>query len=126
MAVPLALSLALGAGVYLLFLGLTAPPAPAAATPPRRGALAEFLVRAGLPEVAPRDFALVALGTGAIAGLAAQLLLGWGLVSLLAAAAAAAAPVAYYARRHDRRRAALEAALVDAIAQLRDGIRTGL
>jgi tight adherence protein B len=125
MAIELALSLALGAGVYLLFLGRTAPAAAPTAPPGRRG-LQEFLVRAGLPDVTPREFALVALGAGALVGLVAQLLLGWGLVSLLAAAVAAAAPVAYYVRRHDRRRAAIEAALVDAIGQLRDGIKTGL
>src|SRR5207248_1136995 len=33
---------------------------------------------------------------------------------------------AYYLQRHDRRRAAVQRALVEAIGQLRDGIRTGL
>ena len=35
-------------------------------------------------------------------------------------------PYVYYVRRHDRRRAAVQDALVEAIEQLRDAIRTGL
>ena len=76
--------------------------------------------------VAPRDFVLFSLAAGLVAGLLAQLLLGWPVVSLLAALFGLLAPLAYYVQRHDRRRAALQAALVEAMAQLRDAIRTGL
>jgi tight adherence protein B len=126
--VPVLLSIAFGAAVFLVYEALTKPPpaAPEAAggDGPRRAR--DFLARAGLHDVPPRDFVVFALGSGLASGLVAQLLLGWGLVSLLAAGLGLAAPVAYFVRRHDRRRAAVQAALGEAIAQLRDGIRTGL
>jgi tight adherence protein B len=86
----------------------------------------EFLTRAGLHDVTPRDFLLFSLGAGASAALVAQLVLGWGVVTALAGALGLVGPFAYYVHRHDRRRAALQDALVDAIAQIRDGIRAGL
>lgn len=122
---PWVLSGAFGLGVYLLFEASTNP-RPPAAEPRRWRGVEEFLVRAGLRDVTPRDFVLFSLGSGLVCGLLAQLLLGWGLVSLLAAGLGLVAPLAYYVQRHDRRRAAVQAALVDAIAQLRDAIRTGL
>ena len=126
--VPVLLSIAFGAGVFLLYESLTAPrPAPVGASRGDRARrLREALARAGLHGVTPRDFALFALASGAVAGVVAQLLLGWGLVSLLAAGLGLAAPVVYFARRHDRRRAAVQGGLAEAIAQLRDGIRSGL
>jgi len=122
---PWVLSGAFGLGVYLLFEALTNP-RPPAAEPRRWRGVEEFLVRAGLRDVTPRDFVLFSLGSGLVCGLLAQLLLGWGLVSVLAAGLGLVAPLAYSIQRHDRRRAAVQAALVDAIAQLRDAIRTGL
>jgi tight adherence protein B len=47
-------------------------------------------------------------------------------VSGLAGGLGLLAPYAYYVRRHDRRRSAIQDALVEAIEQLRDAIRTGL
>jgi tight adherence protein B len=47
-------------------------------------------------------------------------------VSILAAGFGVVAPFLYYTHRHDRRRAALQGSLADAIAALRDAIRTGL
>ncbi|SRR5581483_298635 len=126
---PLLLSVTLGLGVWLLYEGLTNPTSPedrARRRDERLQRLEDFLTRAGLHGVAPRDFAFFALVAGALAGVAAQLLLGWLLVSLMAAALGVLAPVAYFVRRHDRRRAAMQAGLVDAIGQLRDSIRTGL
>ena len=131
--IPILLSLALGFGVLFLYMGLTAEPqARAAAT--GQGAIArlrhrgmeEFLVRAGLWGVSPRDFALFSLGAGVASGLVAQLFLGWPFVSALAFVVGLTAPVAYFVRRHDRRRAAVQEALADAVAQLRDAIRSGL
>ena len=58
--------------------------------------------------------------------LVAQLFLGWSAVSALAGAAGMLAPYVYYMRRHDRRRLAIQEALIEAIEQLRDGIRSGL
>src|SRR5919199_3764251 len=130
--VPLLLALMFSAGILLLFQGLTAARpiaarASMAASRPRRWRrLADFLARAGVRGVSPRDFARFSLGAGALAGAAAQLLLGWPLVSLLAAVLGLVAPAVYYLQRHDRRRATLQAALVEAIGQLRDGIRAGL
>ena len=131
--VPIFLSLLFGVGVYLLYDGLTRPPnetpdggAGEAGRLERLRGMREFLVRAGLRSVTPRDFVLFSAGAGLACGLFAHVFLGWGMVSLLAAALGLAAPFAYYAHRHDRRRAATQAALVDAIAQLRDSIRTGL
>lgn len=123
--IPLLLSLAFGAGIYLVYEGLTNPRPPSAESRRLRG-VEEFLTRAGLHDVTPRDFLVFSLLTGLAIGVVAQLFLGWGIVSLLAAALGAVAPFAYYVRRHDRRRAAVQAALVEAIGQLRDAIRTGL
>ncbi|HEX9440412.1 MAG TPA: type II secretion system F family protein, partial [Roseiflexaceae bacterium] len=50
----------------------------------------------------------------------------WGMVSAVAAGLGLLAPYAYYIRRHDRRRAQVQTSLLEAIEQLRDGIRTGL
>lgn len=136
--VPLFLSLLFGVGVYLVYDGLTRPPevpAGAGGGRPRRpggmlggmqGGMQEFLVRAGLRSVTPREFVLFSAGAGVAGGLVAQLFLGWGVVSLLAAGLGLVAPFLYYAHRQARRREATQAALVDAIAQLRDSIRTGL
>jgi len=63
MLVPLLLSLSFGLGVYLLYDGLTRPPT-APSQRDRWRALREFLVRAGLPGVTPRDFAIFALASG--------------------------------------------------------------
>src|SRR5579884_4290283 len=107
--IPMLLSVTLAAGVYLTYDGLVRPrPAPTAA--PRLVAVREFLVRAGLREVTPRDFVVFCVGAGALAGLLAQLFLGWGVLSALAAVGGLLAPYAYYRRRHDQRRAAIEAA----------------
>lgn len=122
---PLLLSSAFGAAIYLIYEGLTNPRRPAAEKK-RWRSVEEFLIRAGLPEVTPRAFVLFSLGAGLTFGLLAQLFLGWGLVSLLAAGLGMIAPFVYYIQRHDRRRAAIQVALVEAIGQLRDAIRTGL
>ena len=122
--IPVLLSVGFGAAVYLLYEGLTNP-RPARGDASRLRGLEEFLTRAGLA-VTPRDFLLFSLGSGLAVGLLVQLFLGWGVVSVVAAGLGAAAPAAYYLHRHDRRRAAVQAALVEAIAQLRDAIRTGL
>jgi tight adherence protein B len=119
------LSLALAGGVYLTFDGL-ARPRERWFGPLRLHALDEFLVRAGLPGVTPRDFFLFSLGAAGLAALVAQLCLGWGAISALVGGLGLLAPYAYYLRRHDRRRSAVQDALVEAIEQLRDAIRSGL
>jgi tight adherence protein B len=123
--IPLLLSLALAGGVYLTFDGLVRP-RPARPDIQRWQVAREFLVRAGLHDVTARDFVLFSLAAGVFAGLVAQLCLGWIVVTLLASVAGLLSPYAYYVRRHDRRRAAVQDALVEAIEQLRDAIRSGL
>ena len=111
--------------MYLTFEGLVRPRT-SAVRPPRLDGLREFLVRAGLHNVTPRDFFLFSLAAGALSGLVAQLFLGWGVVSGLAGGLGLLAPYVYYIRRHDRRRAEIQDGLVEAIEQVRDAIRTGL
>jgi tight adherence protein B len=123
--IPLLLSVALAGGVYLTYDGF-ARPRQFAPRRVRAQAAREFLVRAGLHEVTLRDFVVFSLLSGTVAGGVAQLALGWIAVSVLAAGAGLLAPYAYYVRRHDRRRRAIQDALVEAIEQLRDAIRTGL
>jgi tight adherence protein B len=123
--IPLLLSLALAGGVYLTYDGFARPRASAAASR-RAQAAREFLVRAGLHDVTLRDFVVFSVISGAVVGVVVQLALGWIAVSGLAAGVGLLGPYAYYVRRHDRHRSALQDALVEAIEQLRDAIRTGL
>jgi len=123
--IPLLLSLALAGGVYLTFEGFARPRERLLGSV-RVHAVTEFLVRAGLHDVTPRDFCLFSVASGCVAALVAQLFLGWGAVSALVGGLGLLAPWAYYIRRHDQRRAAVQDALVEAIEQLRDAIRTGL
>jgi tight adherence protein B len=123
--IPLLLSLALACGVYLTFDGLVRP-RERLFGPLRLHAAREFLIRAGLHDVTARDFCLFSIAAGGVAALVAQLFLGWGAVSGLIGGLGLLAPYAYYVRRHDRRRSAIQDALVEAIEQLRDAIRTGL
>ena len=123
--IPLLLSLALACGVYLTFDGLVRP-RERLFGPLRLHTAREFLIRAGLHDVTARDFCLFSIAAGGVAALVAQLFLGWGAVSGLIGGLGLLAPYAYYVRRHDRRRSAIQDALVEAIEQLRDAIRTGL
>jgi tight adherence protein B len=125
--IPLLLSVALATGVYLTYEGFTAPRTSTGQVGRRQwAAVREFLVRAGLRDVTPRQFVLFSAASGLVVGLVAQVFLGWGVLSGLAAVVALVAPYAYYVRRHDRRRAEVQSALVEAIEQMRDAIRTGL
>jgi tight adherence protein B len=111
--------------VYLTFDGLVRPRS-SAVSRPRAQAAREFLVRAGLHGVTLRDFLVFSVLSGIVAGLLAQLTLGWVALSGLAVVIGLLGPYAYYIRRHDQRRRAVQDALVEAIEQLRDAIRTGL
>ncbi len=122
--VPLLVSLAFGLGIYLLFEGLTSPRRPA--TPNRLRPVEAVLARVGLPDAPAWDVLLFSLGAALIGGMTLHLLLGWIVVSLFVAVLAAGIPAAVFLRRAHRSQAARQAALVAAIAQLRDAIRTGL
>src|ERR1041385_4754005 len=121
--IPLLLSLSLAAGVYLTFEGCVRPRPPTVRAS-RGHAAREFLLRAGLRDVTPHDFVLFSLASGTVAGIAAQVCMGWVLLSGVCGLVGLLGPYVYYVRRHDRRRAAIQDGLVDAIEQLRDAIRT--
>jgi tight adherence protein B len=87
--------------------------------------LEEFLHQAGLHDVTPRDFMVFSLGGGLLVGAAAQLIMGWPLVSAVAALLGAGLPYLWYATRHESRRARVQAELADAMDLLRDSIRAG-
>ncbi|MBV9354436.1 MAG: type II secretion system F family protein [Chloroflexi bacterium] len=125
--IPVLLSVAMAGGVYLTFDGLTRPRPTAVEAERRRwGQIADFLTRAGVHDVGPHEFVAAALATGLLSALVAQLVLGWGVLSGVAGLTGLIAPYAYYLRRHDRRRSAVQTAVVEAIEQVRDAIRTGL
>jgi tight adherence protein B len=122
----LILSIVFGAGVYLLYEGLTRPARWAPDQRRRWRDVEVFLARAGVRNVSAAGFLLFCLAAGVVSGVVAQLVLGWSIVSLLAAAVGAVAPLLYFVQRYDRRRGALQGALADSISQLRDSIRSGL
>jgi tight adherence protein B len=123
--IPLLLSLGLAGGIYLTYDGF-ARPRQGPLVSLRTQAAREFLVRAGLHGVSVRDFTVFSVLSGITAGAVAYVALGWVAVSGLAAIVGLLAPYVYYVRRHDVRRRAIQDALVEAIEQLRDAIRTGL
>ncbi len=123
--IPLLLSIALAGGVYLSYEGF-ARPRLQMTRPEPLVSLREFLVRAGLRDVTPRDFVVFSVLSALFSALLAQLFLGWGVLSALAGGVGLLAPYAYYLRRHDHRRGEVQEGLVEAIEQLRDAIRTGL
>ena len=123
----LVFSLMLGAGVYLLYDGLTRPRVVREAAPKQRlGRVREMLIEAGVHDVSAGAFVLFSVASALIAGTLMQLILGWPLVSALSAALGLILPYVYVSQRAERRRAVVQGALVDAITHLRDGIRTGL
>jgi tight adherence protein B len=119
------LSLALAGGVYLTFDGFVRPRGSSARRHRTRVAW-EFLVRAGLHDVTLRDFILFSVASAVLVAALAQVALGWVAVSALSGLIGLLGPYAYYIRRHDQRRSSIQDALVEAIEQLRDAIRTGL
>jgi tight adherence protein B len=123
--IPILLSVTFGVGTYLLYDGLTNPRT-RAPRPHRFRRVEDFLTQAGLHEVRPHDFVVFSAGTALVGGVAAQLLLGWVVVSLLVTGLGLVGPQLYYLHRRDRRKGAMQDALVDAMGQLRDAIRTGL
>jgi tight adherence protein B len=131
-------SLGLAAGGALLTDWWLRPPAPgtrgwgggpgpgARRERPLAGRVGDFLARAGLRDVTVRDFVAVSAGIGLAAGLAAQVLVGWAVVTLAAAGAGALAPALYYGRREAGRRAAVQEALATAMDRLRDAQSAGI
>ncbi len=122
------LSLAAVAGLVSAYRALTRSPDPArnVIRHPRWRRLAAFLARAGVRgQAAPGAFIALSLGTAAAGGLASYLLLDWTLPALVGALVGALAPGLYFERRGRRKRGELQAALVDAIGQLRASLGGG-
>ena len=123
--IPLLLSITFGIGVYLMYEGFTTVRQKSVGAR-SLGVVESALDRAGLHGASSRDVLLVSGGAAVLSGAAIHLALGWGVVSLVAAGLAAVAPLFYLIRRGDRRRTEMQEAMVEAIGQLRDAIRTGL
>jgi len=121
---------ALGAGLSVLLMYLSATRRPDADDTPApsrlRTRLADFLREAGAAGVRPRDFLLLSLLAGGMAGGAAWLVLGWPLVAVVAGLVGTALPAWYLRHRRDVRRAELQAALADAVDALRSSVRVGM
>ena len=125
MLVPFVLSVGLGLGMWLLYDGLTNP-RPLGEGWRQLVVVQDFLARAGLHDVSPRDFLGFSLAAGLLGATLVQGFLGWPAITVVAAVVGGLIPLAYYLRRQERRKGALQLALVDAIGQLRDAILTGL
>ena len=113
-------------GAWFAHEAWTTPVGEEVPVPPRpMRRVQEFLHRAGLHDVTPREFVLFSLGAGVIAGGASELVMGWPLVSLVAAGLSAGLPFVWYASQQEVRRARVQAELADAMSLLRDSIRAG-
>jgi tight adherence protein B len=124
--IPLLLVGLFAISVWLAHEAWTAPLAPESGQHQSRWRLPEdFLHQAGLHDVTPREFVLFSVGGGVLVGAAAQLVMGWPLVSGVAALLGAGLPYLWYATRHEHRRASVQAELADAMDLLRDSIRAG-
>ncbi len=120
--IPVLVSLAYGAAVWLIYDGLTAAAKPHLHT--RDGRMRRLLARSGLADTRPRDFVLFSVACALAAGTIAQIWPGWWVLSLCAAAIGGMLPYMGHTWRERRRRERLERSLAEAIEQLRDSMRT--
>lgn len=115
-------SLLLGMGLLLIFLALTSRRTERArradAPPAGRG------WAGALPDASGRLASAVAVGV--VAAVVTQAFLGWPAVSLAAGIVGALVPSWVARQRDERRREAVEDAVVEAVAVLRDGSRVGI
>ncbi len=122
---PALLSLSLALGAYLFYDGLTRP-RPLLPSRWRLARLEPWLRQTGAPWLTPRVFLMLSAGVALSVGVVLQLRLGWLVLTLSCAGLGALAPTIWVQAAQERREAALEGALVEAITQLRDAIRTGM
>jgi len=123
--IPLVLVGIFALSAWLAHDAWTTPPTTATPQRRRRHRVEEFLHRAGLHDVTPREFVLFSAAAGVAVGVLAQLMLGWPLVSLVIALLAASLPYLFYVTREEARRARLQAELAEAIALLRTLVGAG-
>ncbi len=113
------LAVLFAAGVALAYDGVTRP---AAARPVWRSGLIAAVGRRVGRSLTPEVLLTQCLVCGLGAGIVAQTVLGWAAVTAAITALGLVAPVVYWTEREDGRRAGTQAALVDAIGQLRAGL----
>lgn len=124
--IPLALIGLFALGVWMSHDAWTTPVQQGPAVPGRRRQpVQEFLHRAGLHDVTPRDFLTFSAAAGVAFGAVSQVILGWPLVSVVAGSLGAGLPYLVYASREASRRAHVQAELADAMILLRNSIRAG-
>lgn len=115
-------SLMLGIGLLLIFLALTSKRtehARQADVPAESGSWV-----AALPDAGGRLASAAAVGV--VAAVVTQVFLGWPALSLAAGIVGAFVPSWVARQREERRREAVEDAVVEAVAVLRDGSRVGI
>ncbi len=125
---PLVLSLTLAAGVLMIYLSVTSGRGAPEQAPSRESLtirLQEFLRGAGV-EISAADFLLWSGGAGGILALAAQLMLGWPVVTVVAFLIGLALPAWYLRQRQEARRSLLQAALAETVDALRSAVRAGM
>ena len=124
----LVLSLALAAGVLLVYLSITSGRRePEEATGPESltERIEEFVRRAGLG-ISASDFLLLSAAAGAAVAVTAQLMLGWPVVTAVAFLIGLCLPSWYLRQREEARRSALQSALAEAVDSLRAAVRAGM
>ncbi len=112
----LTLAVLFAAGVALAYDGVTRP---TMARPGARGGLAAALAGWVGASITPESLLAQCLVGGLVTALAAHLVLGWVAVTAALGALGSVAPLVYWTEHEAGRRAATQAALVDAINQLR-------
>lgn len=124
----LVLSLALAAGILLIYLSVTSGRREledAARPESLTERIEEFIRRAGLG-ISASDFMLLSAGAGAAIAVVAQLMLGWPVVTVVAFLIGLALPSWYVRQREEARRSTLQSALAEAVDSLRAAVRAGM
>lgn len=124
----LVLSLALAAGILLIYLSTTSGrrgPEDTTSQESLSERLEEFVRRAGL-SISASDFLLLSGAAGAAAAVTAQLMLGWPVVTAVAFLIGLCLPSWYLRQREEARRSTLQSALAEAVDSLRAAVRAGM
>jgi len=122
----LAVGLAAGAGLLLIWLALTAPDARTPGGDRRASRLRDLLARAGLEHTTPAGLLVVCAVSAAVAFLAVQVLSGTATVAAAFGLLAAYLPVALVSGRARRRQRELLDVWPEAVDNLASAVRAGL